>query len=56
MYPRRTSTVVALVGLLVVVGVLGLGTYLATAADFLLWVLIAAGVIAVARRLWRRAR
>jgi hypothetical protein len=55
MFPRRTSTFVVLLGLLVVAGVLGLGPYLADAGDILIWLLFALLVAALVRLIWRRA-
>jgi hypothetical protein len=48
------STFAAVLGLLVVAGVLGLGAYLADVADILIWLLEAAIVVAAARLIWRK--
>jgi hypothetical protein len=53
-FPKRKSTFVVVFGLLVVAGVLGLGEYLATAADVLTWLLFALLVAALVRLIWRR--
>jgi hypothetical protein len=45
---------VAVLGVLVAAGVLGLGGYLAGAADALIWLLEAGVVVAVVRFIWRR--
>jgi hypothetical protein len=54
-FPTRKSTFVVVLALLVVAGVLGLGAYLATAADILIWLLCALLVAALVRLIWRRA-
>jgi hypothetical protein len=54
MFPKRMSTFGVVLGALVVAGVLGLGAYLATAADFLIWLLEIALVVALVRVIWRR--
>jgi hypothetical protein len=48
------STFVVVLGLLVVAGVLGLGAYLAAAADILIWLLGVLLVVALVRLIWRR--
>jgi hypothetical protein len=48
------STFLIVFGALVVAGVLGLGAYLASAADVLIWLLEAALVVAIVRLIWRR--
>jgi hypothetical protein len=53
-FPKRMSTFVVVLGALVIAGVLGLGAYLASAADILLWLLEAAVAVAVVRLAWRR--
>ena len=53
-FPKRMPAFLAIVGVLVVAGVLGLGAYLATAADALIWLLEAALVVAVVRVIWSR--
>jgi hypothetical protein len=54
-FPKRLSTFFVVFGVLVVAGVLGLGTYLALAGDILLWLLYALLVVALVRLIWRRA-
>jgi hypothetical protein len=55
MFPRRKSTLIVVLVLLVVAGILGLGEYVATAADILLWLLCALLVAALVQLIWRRA-
>jgi hypothetical protein len=54
MFPKRMSMFLAVLGALVVAGVLGLGAYLASAADVLIWVVEAGLVLAIVRVIWRR--
>lgn len=54
-FPTRMSTFVVVLGVLVVAGVLGLGTYLAMAGDLLIWLLCVLLVVALVRLIWRRA-
>jgi hypothetical protein len=54
-FPRRISTFLVVLGVLVVAGVLGLGEYLAVAGDVLIWLLCALLVVALVRLIWRRA-
>lgn len=49
MYPRRPGSFALVLTVLVVLGVLGFGEYLATAGDVLIWVLMALVVFALAR-------
>jgi hypothetical protein len=54
-FPKRKSTFVVVLAVLVVAGVLGLGEYLALAGDVLIWLLCALLVVALVRLIWRRA-
>jgi hypothetical protein len=54
-FPKRMSTFVVVLGVLVVAGVLGLGAYLALAGDVLIWLFCALLVLALVRLIWRRS-
>jgi hypothetical protein len=54
-FPRRKSTFVVVLGVLVLAGVLGLGGYLADVGDVLIWLLFALLLGALVRLIWRRA-
>jgi hypothetical protein len=48
-FPKRKSTFIVVLALLVIVGVLGLGEYLAVAGDVLIWLLVALLLVALIR-------
>jgi hypothetical protein len=54
LFPKRMPTFLAVLGVLVVLGVLGLGSYLASAADVLIWLVEAGVIVAIVRVIWRR--
>jgi hypothetical protein len=54
-FPTRKSTFVVVLGVLVLVGVLGSGEYLADVGDVLIWLLCALLLAALVRLIWRRA-
>jgi hypothetical protein len=54
-FPKRKKTFLAVLGVLVVAGVLGLGPYLASAGDILIWLLFALLLVMLVRLIWRRA-
>jgi hypothetical protein len=54
-FPKRKSTFVVVLAVLVVAGVLGLGEYLADVGDVLIWLLCALLLAALVRLFWRQA-
>ena len=54
-FPRRISTFLAVLAVLVIAGVLGLADYLALAGDVLIWLLCVLVAVALVRLIWRRA-
>lgn len=50
------ASFLAILGALVVSGVLGLGGYLAVAADLLIWLVAAGLVVVIGRGVWRLFR
>lgn len=55
-YPRSVRSLIPVLLVLVVLGVFGLGGYLANAADVLIWVLVVALVWTALRAIVNRAR